>query len=199
MTAIALVLTLTITVLSACTAGAGRQTTLPSPTSPPTVTALPSGWYTDAEKETADPQGEHAWVAAWFADENVMPDSVSRRWRPLDGTVDDTPAALLERSVDLLDEPPPDRTSAFAGGIDVHDVTVDDGQVLLDLDADSPGLYGHGSTGLLIGIEQLAAATAFYFPEAQTLCVAYDGQPTSVEDGGPIFLHDASGCPILLR
>lgn len=198
MRAIALVLTLMVTLLPACT-GAGRQTASPTPTPPATVTALPSGWYTDAEKETADPQGEHAWVAAWFAGESAMPDSVGRRWRPVDAAAETTPEALFARSVDLLDEPPPGRTSAFADGIDVHGVTFDQAQILLDLDADSPGLYNHGSAGLLVGIEQLTAAAAFYFPEAQTLCVAYDGQPTSVEDGGPIFLHDASGCPLPLR
>lgn len=200
-----------ITLLAACTAGSGQNTAkttttrtptstpAPTPSPSPTATPLPAGWYTDAEKEEADPEDQHRWVAAWFAGENAMPESVSRRWRPLNAEIVHTPEALLQYSVDLLDQPPPDRTSAFAAGIDVHGVTFDQGQVLLDLDADSPGLYNHGSTGLLIGSEQLTATAAFYFPDAQTLCVAYDGEPTSIEDGGPIFLHDASGCPLPLK
>lgn len=206
---ILLVLVLTIALLAACMAATGQNTasltptpTLTSTLSPtltPTATPLPPGWYTDAEKETADPQNQHQWIAAWFAGENAMPDSISRRWRPLDEAVEETPEALFTYSVDLLDDPPPDRTSAFAAGIDVHGVTFDGQQILLDLDAASPGLYNHGSTGLLIAIEQLTAAAAFYFPDAQTLCVAYDGQPTVIEDGGPIFLHDASGCPLPLQ
>ena len=42
---------------------------------------------------------------------------------------------------------------AFAAGIDVY--RVNQGQDLLDLDADSPSLYNHGSNGLLIGAERL--------------------------------------------
>ena len=147
-------------ILPACTAGTGQNAPLPTPapaltSTPaptlvptPTSTALPAVWYTDAEKEAADPQGEQLWVAAWFAGENAMPESVSRRWRPVDDTAMNTPEALLEHSENLLDEPPPDRTSAFADGIAVHGVTLDQGQVLLNLDADSPGLYNHGSAGL---------------------------------------------------
>lgn len=209
---ILLVLVLTIALLAACKAATGQNTasltpmpTLTStpsltqtPTPTPTATPLPPGWYTDAEKEAADPQNQHPWIAAWFAGENAMPESVTRRWRPATDLADDTPETLFAYSVDLLDDPPPDRTSAFAAGIDVHGVAFDSQQVLLDLDADSPGLYNHGSTGLLIAIEQLTAAAAFYFPDAQSLCVAYDGELTAIEEGGPIFLHDASGCPLPL-
>lgn len=156
-------------------------------------------WYSDAEKEAADPEGEQRWVAAWFAGEDAMPESMSRWWKVVDPAEEQTAEALLARSVALLDDPPEDQTSAFARGITVHHARFNGSEVRLDLDAASPGLYGHGSAGYVIGSEQLASAAAFYFPEADTLCVAYDGERTAIEEGGPSFLHDASGCPIPLR
>lgn len=155
-------------------------------------------WYTDAEKEAADPGDEHVWVAAWFAGEGAMPESISRWWTVLPGG-GGTADALLMASVEQLDDPPEGATSAFSDGLTVRDVTYDEGQVLIDLEGNSPGLHGHGSAGYIIGSEQLKAAAAFYFPDADTLCVAYDGQPTAIEAGGPTFLHDASGCPISLK
>lgn len=155
-------------------------------------------WYSDEEKEAADPQETELWVAAWFAGEDVMPESISRWWIVAPDE-EDTPEALLARSVALLDEPPEGRTSAFAEGIGVREVSFDGSELLLDVDAESEGLYGHGSAGYIIGSEQLTSAARFYFPEAETLCVAYDGVRTAIEEGGPSFLHDASGCPIPLR
>ncbi len=156
-------------------------------------------WYSEEEKQAVDPNGAAQWVAAWLAGEDVMPESIERWWM-VTTVEEDTPEATLARSVALLDEALPEgRTSAFADGIRVNSVSFDGREVLLDLDADSEGLYGHGSAGLIIGSEQLASAARYYFPEAETLCVAYDGVRTTIEEGGPSFLHDANGCPIRLR
>ncbi|MFW5942918.1 MAG: hypothetical protein ACOCXI_14045 [Chloroflexota bacterium] len=167
------------------------------PTAAPVVSE--GEWYTDAQKEAAGPGEEQVWLAAWFAGENAMPESISRWWTLLPDGGDERAEVLLALSVERLDDPPEEATSAFGDGLTVRDVTYEEGQVLLDLEGDSPGLHGHGSAGYIIGSEQLKAAAAFYFPDADTLCVAYDGQPTAIEAGGPTFLHDASGCPIPLR
>lgn len=66
----------------------------------------------------------------------------------------------------------------------------------VDLDGDSRALRGQASFGLILGTQQLALVTRDQLPDARTLCVTYDGVPTSVESGGPSWLHDASGCPI---
>jgi hypothetical protein len=167
-------------------------------TAPATATAE-TGWMSDAQKEAIGDTAGKVWVAAWFAGEQFMSESLTRRWRQVAVEQAATPQARLALSVDLLDRPPPPLTSAFERGLDVRGVSYEEGQVWIDLDAASPGLRGHGSAGLLVGSEQLKQAAIFYFPEARTLCVAYDGVPTTVEEGGPIFLHDASGCPIPLR
>ena len=187
-----IVVVIGLLLLGACTSG--QEPVAPTPA--PVVSE--GEWYTDAEKEAVDPAGEQTWVAAWFAGEDAMPESISQWWTLLpDGG--GTAEALLMASVERLDDPPEGTTSAFTEGLTVRDVTYEQGQVLLDLDAASPGLYGHGSAGFLIGSEQLTSAAAYYFPEADSLCVAYDGQPTAIEAGGPSFLHEASGCPIRLR
>lgn len=196
---VSVLLVVGIVLLGACSGSVEQKAASPTPTVSPTNAAEAEGWIRDAEKEAVDPDDAQGWVAAWFAGENAMPDSVSRRWRQVNGAGEKTPEELLEQSVVLLSDPPSERTSAFAEGVSVHGVTFNEGQVLIDLDAESPSLYGHGSTGYLIAVEQLTSAAAFYFPEAETLCIAYDGEPTTIEEGGPIFLHDASGCPLPLR
>lgn len=185
-----------LALLVACS-GAGAPATAPAAKSR-SVEVEAERWYSDEEKEAVDPDGVEQWVAAWFAGENFMEESISRWWM-VTPVEEDTPEALLARSVALLDDPPEGWTSAFARGIMVRDVTFDGSEVLLDLNTGSEGLYGHGSAGYVIGSEQLSSAARFYFPEARTLCVAYDGVRTTIEEGGPSFLHDANGCPIRLR
>lgn len=185
-----------VTLLVACSAAESPAT---SPTAGEGVDVEAGRWYSEEEKRAVDPEGAARWLAAWFAGEDVMPESIERWWM-VTTVEEDTPEAHMARSVALLDEELPEgRTSAFADGIRVNSVSFDGREVVLDLDADSEGLYGHGSAGYIIGSEQLVSAARYYFPEAETLCVAYDGVRTTIEEGGPSFLHDANGCPIHLR
>ena len=156
------------------------------------------GWFDDAY-DRGDPK-RGTWVAAWFVPGDGFPDLAVRYWRVVELGPDPTAEALLASSVGQLDEPPPDGMStAFGAGLEVLGVTMVDRQVVLDLAASSPGLRGHASHGTILGELQLRSAAAHYFPEADTLCVTYDGVPTDVEAGGATFLHDASGCPLALR
>lgn len=153
-----------------------------------------TGWYTDSQHPD-DPTGL---VPTWFVPEPVdgPPGPAVRYWR----TMADHPltegeqARLAVQALALT--PPPGTQSAFSRGLTVHDVTLIDGQVRLDLDGDSPGLHGHGSHGLIMGSQQLVALIVHHYPDATTLCVSYDGVPTSMKAGSPPFLHDAVGCPI---
>ncbi|MFW6097613.1 MAG: hypothetical protein ACOC9Z_06035 [Chloroflexota bacterium] len=189
-------LLMAMTLIVACS---GADAPAMSPTAGEGVDVEAGRWYSEEEQQAMDPEGAGQWVAAWFAGEDVTPESIERWWM-VTTVEEDTPEAHMARSVALLDEALPEgRTSAFADGIAVHGVSFDGSEVLLDLDADSEGLYGHGSAGYIIGSEQLVSVARYYFPEAETLCVAYDGVRTSIEEGGPSFLHDANGCPIRLR
>jgi len=139
------------------------------------------------------------WVAAWFAPEDAFPDVMVRSWMLVPHAGDPTAAEQLALSVGLLDStPPPGMTSAFWAGLEVGGVTMAERQVGLDLAAESPGLSGHGSHGLILGESQLRSAATYYFPDADTMCITYDGVPTDIAAGGPSFLHDAAGCPLAL-
>lgn len=164
---------------------------LPTPSNDPSVT----GWFSDEQREADGRQD--GWVAAWFApdDAGALPEAEARWWRHAGDDPLTTPEQA-ELAVASLDDPPPGALSAFAGGLTVRDVSLDGAQVLVDLDGDSPGLHGHGSFGLILGSDQLVRIADHYYPDAETLCVAYDGTPTSTAAEGPSFLHDAHGCPI---
>lgn len=167
-------------------------------TTSPTPAADPGslGWYADSDQRGAEVDG--VWVAAWFApEEDALPERMRRFWMLVPPGGEASPAERLARSVELLDlTPPPGTTSAFGAGLDVNSVTIAGGQVVIDLAGDSPGLRGHATHGLILGESQLLSAATFYVPDAETLCVAYDGVPT--DEGGPTFLHDAYGCPLAL-
>ena len=176
------------------------STSDPARSSSPTTSKAPDhtegGWYDDFDHR--DDVSNGVWVAAWFVPGDAMPDSIVRWWRVVDLGTEPTPRSLMVGSIRLLDELPPEgMSSAFGAGLEVLDVEIDGSQVVLDLAADSPGLYGHGSAGAYIGESQLIAAAAHYFPDAETLCVTYDGVPTDAESGGT-FLHDMIGCPLAL-
>ena len=227
-TRIALVGALAVTVLTGCgserassveplreapvvAAGSGppsptRQPT-DEPSRPPTVSATTSsttaadlgslGWYADGDQRGAEVDG--VWVAVWFSPSDIFPDTMVRYWMLVPPGGEVTPEERLVRSVELLDTTPPlGMDSAFRAGLKVRGVTFADRQVVPDLAADSPGLSGHGSHGLILGESQLRSAATHYFPDAETMCIAYDGVPTGVDAGGPTFLHDASGCPLPL-
>jgi hypothetical protein len=162
--------------------------TSPEDANDPTAT----GWYTDNQR----PDDTTGLVPAWFVPEPVggPPGPAVRYWRPMADhpLTRDEQARLSVQALALT--PPPGTQTAFAQGLTVHDVTLDDEQVRIDLDGDSTGLHGHGSYGLMLGSDQLVALAVHHYPDATTLCIAYDGVPTSA--GGPPFLHDAQGCPI---
>ncbi len=171
----------------------------PSATSTSTTTSEPrgAGWYGDSDQRDAEVGS--VWVAAWFAPEDAFPDVMVRYWMLVPFSGAPTGAEQLALSVGLLDTtPPPGMTSAFWAGLEVGGVTMAERQVRVDLAADTPGLSGHGSHGLILGESQLRSAATHYFPDAETMCIAYDGVPTDVDAGGPTFLHDASGCPLPL-
>jgi len=110
-----------------------------------------------------------------------------------------TTAEQLALSVGLLDTTPPHGvTSAFSAGLEVSGVDMAERQVGLDLASESPGLSGHGSHGLILGESQLRSAASYYFPNADTMCITYDGAPADTAASGPSFLHDADGGPLQL-
>ena len=174
--------------------GTSGPTPIPSST---TSNPDADGWYVDSAPGQDTDDG--TWVAAWFTPDDGLTATMVRYWTLVPFPGEPTPGDLLAASVQLLDTTPPaGMASAFTAALEVRTVTTAGQQVDLDLAADSPGLAGHGSYGLIVGQAQLLAAASFYFPAAGSLCIAYDGRPTDTAAGGPSFLHDADGCPLSL-
>jgi len=169
---------LTLVIVTACGKGENPTTEGNSP-SPFAVDEdrAPQRWFTDEDKSTISGQNTDGdWIAAWFGTSGTNPEEVRRYWRKDSRAPTLDAPGKMKLAVEWLNNPPAGANSAFTRGLQIIGVKEDGSEVLLDIEQSSPGLGGHSTNGLILGAAQLVAVAAYYFPNAKTLCVAFDGR-----------------------
>ncbi|MGH2450780.1 MAG: hypothetical protein ACRDGE_05840 [Candidatus Limnocylindria bacterium] len=162
---------------------------------PPSV--IDPGWVSEDAKEAWQAEhGEGTWIAGYFYEpfnQNAMPQDLAElltlRWKRISdddlrlGREEGLRAALTA----LTGPPPPQLSHAWQGrALELRSAEMDGSELMLDFAVLRAGALGSHGSGLMG--EQFYAVAFHYYPEADSICVLLDGEPSE-------WLHDAFTCP----
>lgn len=137
-------------------------------------------------------------VPGWFAPQDGPRDLFVQFWRPSDSPAD-TRQQLFTQAVRYMTVAPAGMWTPLDADPEALEVTLQNGTVTLDLNEASAAAVGELDVAeAQVALEMVRRNIATLYPEADTLCITYDGIPTNPNDGGPGFLGAVAGCPLEL-
>lgn len=162
------------------------------------ASVIDPAWVAEEEKRAWEADhGEGTWAVGYFypaeldfaADYDGFAEALEPRWKRLgdEAANRDRQDELGEALVQLTGPPPPRLTHLWQGRqLELRDARLDGTEVVLDFAVLLAA--GGGSTGGLAMRAQFDAVVFHHYPEAESVCVLLNGEPT-------FWLHDQLTCP----
>lgn len=160
------------------------------------ATATGDQWLTESERNaTQDEQGDGSWIVGYFYPDDAdaagpdFADRLAPRWLRIDDEDLDRQAQLREALAALAGPPPTGMTDNWqADDLRLELDTAElEGQELT-LDFERLDARANGTTHAMAMQAQFDRLARHYYPEADTICVFEEGEPT-------VWLHDMLSCP----